>query len=127
MGTGSNTGAILGPGNGTIPGTLTIQSKLTFKGDATYKVLINSNTPAADQVTANGIKIGGAVIQFADFGATVLPAGATFTVISNTAASAIAGTFSNLADGSTITIGPNTFQANYEGGDGNDLTLTVVP
>jgi len=23
--------------------------------------------------------------------------------------------------------GNNTFQASYEGGDGNDLTLTVVP
>ena len=35
--------------------------------------------------------------------------------------------FSNLPDGSTVTIGSNTFQADYEGGDGNDLTLTVVP
>ena len=26
-----------------------------------------------------------------------------------------------------LTVGSNTFQANYEGGDGNDLTLTVVP
>jgi autotransporter-associated beta strand protein len=121
------TGAILGPGNGTIPGILTIQNKLRLKGDATYKVLINSNTLAADQVTAKGIKIGEAVIQFADFGATALPPGTSFTVISNTAASAIAGTFSNLANGSTFTIGNNTFQANYEGGDGNDLTLTVVP
>jgi len=37
------------------------------------------------------------------------------------------GTFSNLADGAIVTIGSNTFQANYEGGDGNDLTLTVLP
>ena len=41
--------------------------------------------------------------------------------------SAIAGTFANLSDGASITIGSNTFQASYEGGDGNDLTLTVVP
>ena len=39
----------------------------------------------------------------------------------------IIGTFMNLPDGGTITAGNNTFQANYEGGDGNDLTLTVVP
>jgi hypothetical protein len=38
-----------------------------------------------------------------------------------------AGAFSNLADGSTLIVGNNAFQANYEGGDGNDLTLTVVP
>ena len=42
-------------------------------------------------------------------------------------ASRPATTFSNLADGSTFTANGNTFQANYEGGDGNDLTLTVVP
>ena len=48
-------------------------------------------------------------------------------VINNIAATRIKGTFSNLADGSIITIGSNTFQVSYEGGDGNDLTLTVVP
>jgi len=55
-----------------------------------------------------------------------LPPGTVFTVIDNTAATPIAGTFNNLADGSTFTAGSNTFQASY-GGDGNDLTLTVVP
>ena len=53
--------------------------------------------------------------------------GTTFTIINNTAATRTKGTFSNLPDGSMITIGSNTFQASYEGGDGNDLTLTVVP
>jgi hypothetical protein len=37
------------------------------------------------------------------------------------------GTFSNLAEGATITVGVNAFQVNYESGDGNDLTLTVAP
>lgn len=36
-------------------------------------------------------------------------------------------TFTNLPDGATITAGSNAFQASYEGGDGNNLTLTVVP
>ena len=45
--------------------------------------------------------------------------------INNMAVTPIAGTFANLPDGGTITTGSNTFQANYEGGDGNDLTLTV--
>ncbi len=55
-----------------------------------------------------------------------LPFGTVFTV-TNRSATAIAGTFRNLADGSTVIIGSNSFQADYEGGDGNDLTLTVVP
>jgi hypothetical protein len=54
-----------------------------------------------------------------------LATGTVFTVISNTAAIPGVGTFSNLPDGATITIGDNTFEADYEGGDGNDLTLTV--
>ena len=56
-----------------------------------------------------------------------LSAGTTLTVISNTAATPIVGTFANLPDHSIVTIGGNHFQVNYEGGDGNDLTLTVVP
>jgi len=57
----------------------------------------------------------------------VLAPGTVFTVIDNTAAIIISGNFSNLADGETVTVSSNIFQANYEGGDGNDLTLTVVP
>jgi len=48
-------------------------------------------------------------------------------VLSNTSASPISSTFSNLPDGGIVTVGGANFQANYEGGDGNDLTLTVVP
>jgi hypothetical protein len=60
-------------------------------------------------------------------GSGTLPPGKVFTVISNTAATPIAGTFSNLADGGIVNVNGNDFQANYDGGDGNDLTLTVVP
>jgi hypothetical protein len=37
------------------------------------------------------------------------------------------GTFRKLPDDGIVTINGNNLQANYEGGDGNDLTLTVVP
>jgi hypothetical protein len=48
-------------------------------------------------------------------------------VISNTSANPISGTVSNLPDRGIVAINGNNFQASYEGGDGNDLTLTVVP
>ena len=48
-------------------------------------------------------------------------------MISNRSANPINGTFSNLADGAIVNVGGTNFQADYEGGDGNDLTLTVVP
>ena len=82
----------------------------------------------ADQVIANGVTIeSGAQFSFVAVANKRLTVGTVFTAISNTSANPIAGTFANLPDGSTFTVDPNPFQASYEGGDGNDLTLTVVP
>jgi autotransporter-associated beta strand protein len=130
VGDGSGRGAVLSPGyqHGKNPGTLTIQSTLTFNPDATYKVQFNSTTATADEVVALGVTINsGAQFSFADLGGSALTPGTVFTVIDNIAASPIAGTFSNLANGATFTSNGNNFQASYTGGTGNDLTLTVVP
>jgi len=128
IGTKSGPGAVLAPGrNAVSPRTLTIQSSLTFNSDATYNLGLNSISSKADQVVASGVTISDALFSAFDLGGGVLSQGAAFTVISNTAATPVAGTFANLPDGSTFTVGLNTFQASYEGGDGNDLTLTVVP
>ena len=128
MGTGLGTGVTLGPGaNSVLPGTLTIGKQLALKSDATYLVTVKSSTPAADLVVANGIRIIRAQIVFNEVSSAVLPPGTMLTVIGNISSKPISGTFANLPDGGTVTIGSNTFQANYEGGDGNDLTLTVMP
>ncbi|PYI95728.1 MAG: hypothetical protein DMF00_15655 [Verrucomicrobia bacterium] len=80
------------------------------------------------QVIANGVTIdSGAQFNFVAVANKTLTAGKVFAVISNTSANPIAGTFANLPEGSTFTVGHNTFQASYEGDDGNDLTLTVLP
>ena len=129
-GTGTVAGAVtVGRRSGRAhPGTLTIHSALTFNSNGIYLFELDSDTGTADQVLASGVTINsGAQFSPRDVGASALVAGTVFTVISNTAATPIAGTFANLADGSMFTVGDNTFQASYEGGDGNDLTLTVVP
>ncbi|PYL05729.1 MAG: hypothetical protein DME33_15705 [Verrucomicrobia bacterium] len=77
---------------------------------------------------ANGVTIqNGAHVAFKVTGNEQLRTGKTAVVIRNTSATPISGTFANLPDGSMFRIGPNTFHVSYEGGDGNDLTLTVVP
>jgi autotransporter-associated beta strand protein len=120
--------ATLAPGNGGRLGTLTLLNTLTFNSRATYKVNLNSNAATGAQVVATSVKINsGALVSISDLGTVRLPIGTVLTIINNTATTPIAGTFSNLADGSTLSVGSNTFQANYRGGDGNDLTLTVVP
>ena len=124
----ATTAATLAPGNGARLGALTLLNTLTFNSRATCKVNLNSNSATGAQVVATGVTINsGALVSIRDLGTTKLPSGTAFTIISNTATTAIAGTFSNLADGSTLIVGSNTYHVSYEGGDGNDLTLTVVP
>jgi hypothetical protein len=128
VGTGTGTHALLAPGvNG--PGTLSLASFLIFNSDGSYKCeLAATPHPRVDQVSANGVTIErGARFMLRTKGNQTLPIGTVFTVIDNTAATPITGIFANLPDGSTFTVGNNTFQVSYEGGDGNDVTLTVVP
>jgi autotransporter-associated beta strand protein len=129
VGTGTRSGAIVLPGNSaTAPGILTINSALTFNRLSTYKCVLNRSTPIAGEITAFGVTINsGATFTFVDTGTGTLTVGTVFTVINNTSANPIFGTFSNLSDGSVFTSNGNNFQASYTGGTGNDLTLTVVP
>ncbi|PYL09931.1 MAG: hypothetical protein DME33_02745 [Verrucomicrobia bacterium] len=129
LGTGSGRGAGLDPGRpGSNPGHfLSILGALILNSDGTYNVGLKTTDQTVDQVMANGVTINGAQFHFAVHGQHALPPGTVFTVLENTAATPIAGAFTNLPDGSLITSNGHTFQASYEGGDGNDLTLTVVP
>jgi fibronectin-binding autotransporter adhesin len=114
---------VLSPGS-----RLTIQSTLTFSADATFSFRLNSNNITSDKVVVRGVTINsGAQFSLADLGSTALQPGTVFIVIRNTGATPIAGNFSNLPDGSTFTSNGNTYQVSYEGGDGNDFTLTVIP
>jgi hypothetical protein len=132
LGTGTGAGAVLAPSGQTNvqPGTLTINGNLTFNSDATYTCTFkaNRNRAETDQVVANGVTINsGAMVALSGHTRGTLTQGMVMTLISNTSADPISGTFSNLPDGSIVTINGNNLQASYEGGDGNDLTLTVVP
>jgi autotransporter-associated beta strand protein len=128
VGSGSGSGGVLQPGRGASTATtLTIQSSVTFRSDGTYTWKLNTKKAKADQVISNGVTIqSGAQFGINTVGNKKLTAGKVFTSISNNAATAISGTFSNLADGSVVTLGVNKLQVSYSGGDGNDLTLTVV-
>jgi len=117
---------VLAPGLGTNPGTLTLLNGVTFNSASSYKVDANSTSAKADKVVARGVTINsGAQFFFTDHGSGTLSVGTVFTLISNTAATAISGSFANLSDGLIFTIGANTYRVSYQGGDGNDLTLTV--
>ncbi|HEY3663613.1 MAG TPA: autotransporter-associated beta strand repeat-containing protein, partial [Chthoniobacterales bacterium] len=131
VGTGSGTGAFLAPAHGGKKQlTLTIQGSVTFNADATYTYTFKAKGRKSkiDKVIANGVTINsGAKVNLSGTTQGPLTPGATLTLIKNTAATPIVGTFSNLPDGGIVTVNGNNFQVSYAGGDGNDLTLTVVP
>ncbi|MDQ3200150.1 MAG: hypothetical protein M3Q46_13385, partial [Verrucomicrobiota bacterium] len=107
---------------------LTLESSLTFKADASYRCRLNLKKAKNDLVTANGVTIeSGAQFNFQSVGRGRVRAGKVATVLSNTAATPINGSFANLPEGATLEAGGNTLQVSYHGGDGNDLTLTVLP
>ena len=125
VGTGTGAGATLAPGERCDElGVITILGTLTFNSDARYNCGLK-NRQHVDKIIANGVTINGGKFVFDANSSSALRRGTVLTVIDNTAATPIVGTFDNLADGSIFAIG-NTYQVSYEGNDGNDLTLTVV-
>jgi autotransporter-associated beta strand protein len=130
VGSGSGTGAFLAPApGGNEQLTLTIQSSVRFNSDSTYTTFkAKSNKSKTDKVVANGVTINsGASFNLSGTAQEILTQVTVLTVIKNTAATPISGTFSNLPKGAIVTVNGNNLQASYSGGDGNDLTLTVVP
>jgi autotransporter-associated beta strand protein len=130
VGTGSGAGASLAPAFGSNKQvTLALQSSLTLQTGASYIYSFKArNTQSrTDLVIANGVTISGATIKLKGKTQGTLTPGMVLTVISNTSANPINGTFSNLADGAIVNVNGNNLQASYSGGDGNDLILTVVP
>lgn len=127
IGSGQTGRAILEPGL-KAAGFLTVEKALTLGAGATYRWNVDTFSATSTEVTAAGVTISnGTLFLGIPRGSDPLPAGNVFTVIDNTSAQAISGAFSNLPDGAIVTIGGNSLQARYSGGDGNDLTLTVVP
>ncbi|MEP7248851.1 MAG: autotransporter-associated beta strand repeat-containing protein [Spartobacteria bacterium] len=139
----SGTGAILGPvtlsgtnriQSGIEPGTsdtvaqLTIGSQLSFRR-AAYYCTLDRDTVTSDVVQARGIDIRSGSFILDTTGSFPLPVGAVFTVLNNISAKPIRGTFDSLPEGSVIQLfsPSNNLVVSYVGGDGNDMTLTVVP
>jgi autotransporter-associated beta strand protein len=121
--------AYFAPSKGTTSTTTsTIQGALTFGADGSYSYKIKfGGNPTSDKVVAGGVTIDdGATFILQTAGTGAIAVGRVLTAISNTSADPITGTFSNLPDGGTLSANGQTFQASYEGGDGNDLTLTVT-
>jgi hypothetical protein len=132
----AGTGSIQGPGPvnagggpsqtrpGTSPGQLVIGGQYVQTGNLIVE--LNGVTPATqyDQVVAQGaVTVGGTLTVSLGF---VPPVGTVFRVIDKTSAGAVTGAFSGLPQGAILTVNGVQLQIHYNGGDGNDVTLTVT-
>jgi fibronectin-binding autotransporter adhesin len=134
IGTGGGGTATLELGNAAgatlVTGTFALGSTLTLDSDANFIFSLNSTGggagSGASSLTALGDVSLGGTFSIDDIATSqgTLSLGDTFTVISTTA-NDLSGNFTNLANGGTITDGPNTFQASYNDAAGT-VTLTTV-
>ena len=135
--------AVLGPGTLADPtARLTATGSLSFGDDSRYEVdLRATGIGSFDQVQVGHL----ANVDLGDVGGSPQRvsltvrlqsgfnpvAGAPFTIIDNTGAQPVAGRFSGLAEGATVTVphpdgGTRSFVISYRGGDGNDVVLRLA-
>lgn len=119
----------ISPGDPSTTGILTDSGVLTLDSTSSFDVTIAGTTVGTnyDQLAAGGaVNLAGATLNVS-LGSFTPTVGNTFDILHNTSGSAITGTFSGLANGSTFTVGSTTFEINYNGGStGDDVVLTAV-
>lgn len=72
------------------------------------------------------VSVDGATLHLSLLAGYVHHPGTVCTIINNDLDDAVAGTFTGLPEGSTVTAGMHSFKISYIGGSGNDVTLTAL-
>lgn len=110
-------------------------TRLTANSATTLEFDINGATAGSghDQLdiaassidpSSNGVTLASAVLLLRD--SVALPVGTIITLIKNDGNDAVSGTFTGLANLAFVTTDFNRFILSYNGGTGNDVTLTAV-
>lgn len=119
-------GGIVAPGLS--PGTLTVVDSLSLNDGAVFEAEIQS-VDAYDQivVTDGDVYLNDPTLRAIAYEGFELNQGDVFTIIDKQSDGAINGTFKDLPEGTTFAFGQGgVARISYVGGDGNDVTLTIV-
>lgn len=117
-------GGIVAPGHS--PGCLST-GNLNISG--TYQAEIGGTTACSDydQLIVTGtVDVSNGTLTVSRYNSYKPKAGETYTIISNDGSDTVTGTFNDLAEGTTFKVDGYVMKISYKGGDGNDVTLTVV-
>jgi len=117
-------GGDIRPGGSSTAGKLTVDGKYvqTAAGRISWEEYGVQPVTQHDRLTVTGsVSVAGTLGYF--FGAPT-SLNDSFIVIENAGASPVVGQFTNLPEGSLITVGADAYTLSYLGGNGNDVTLT---
>lgn len=115
---------------GTSPGCLTSEN-VTTESNSGYVFEIGGTTACSqyDQQIVNGtLTVGeGSIFNFSFINGFKPAAGDTFVLFNNDGTDPVSGIFGLAPEGTTGTVEGVNFILSYVGGDGNDVTITVLP
>ena len=136
FGSGGNLGTVTLGTNGASPpttGTLDLGRNATpqqihatgFTGTSTGALQLELDGPDVtySHMTVSGLIDLADTMLYATVGVTPQP-GDRYTIVDNTGANPINGTFLGVAEGTRVVLDTHQFIVSYTGGDGNDVTLT---
>ncbi|NBO93892.1 MAG: hypothetical protein EBV06_16525, partial [Planctomycetia bacterium] len=113
------------------PGTMNVNGNFTSTGSLGIGIT-RPITTATASINYDQVNVTGAVSLNGTLGLSFSGSGSiadrqVFTVVNNDGADPVSGTFSGLVNGSTFTANGQSWVIFYDGGTGNDVTLTTVP
>ena len=115
---------VVAPGNS--PGTITVVNDFSLQAGGVYSAEILNSTEY-DKIVAGSVTLDPAsALELKLAPGAQIKKGDTYTIVDNTGAGAINGTFSGLAEGAQLVVDGATFSISYVGGDGNDVVLTAL-
>lgn len=115
---------VVAPGNS--PGTITVLNDFSLQAGGVYSAEILNSTEY-DKIVAGSVTLDPAsALELKLAPGAQIKKGDTYTIVDNTGAGAINGTFSGLAEGAQLVVDGATFSISYVGGDGNDVVLTAL-
>ena len=124
------TGGDLFPGVGPdSTGVLTVGG-LSVHGGGRYNLTVGGTTAGTgyDQLVVTGpiVLDPASVLEITSLPGFAPNLGDSFTIVRNDGSTPVTGNFSGLPEGGQVSVGGQTYQITYAGGDGNDIVVGVV-
>ena len=111
--------------SGSVSPSFLLSNDISLSGPSALNLTIRSTSPGvgSDQITTHGtVTLGNATINLS--GSFNLKTSEELILVHNDGVDPVSGTFKGIANNQIITIQGTSYLFKYDGGDGNDITLT---